>query len=440
MPAWAVTDPVVEIARRLLGSPEEQKERLLARIKKAYWAMDDIGISRPNSDQAIPCAEELMRDNPELHPAVIHGLLREGEILNLIAPPKTGKSWLVLDLALAVCTGRQWLGVFPVEKGRVLIVDNELHAATSANRLPRVADARQIPVEEWGKKLSVANLRGHLQDLLSMGPFFEAFEPGQFKVIILDAFYRFLPIRTDENDNGSITALYNHLDHHAKRLRCAFVLIHHSSKGSQAGKEITDVGAGAGAQARATDTHLILRRHREEDAVTLEAVTRSWAPMEPKVLRWQFPVWNIDEALDPADLKDGTRRKENEGPDYDVPAYVDRYLGSQPKTLAMVMDAAARDGFTGRRAQALLDEAVASEAAFRWDLGQRKVGYANQPQHGLEAPPAPQVEPEEPTTAQRVSEAVTANPGASAAEIAETIGVSKRRVNQILAIPGADGK
>ncbi|WP_200836773.1 AAA family ATPase [Rubripirellula obstinata] len=37
------------------------------------------------------------------------GLLRAGEIMNVIAPPKAGKSWLASDMALAVATGRPWL-------------------------------------------------------------------------------------------------------------------------------------------------------------------------------------------------------------------------------------------------------------------------------------------------------------------------------------------
>jgi len=43
-----------------------------------------------------------MADFPKLRPPIIHGLLREGETLNVNAPPKTGKSWMVLDAALAI--------------------------------------------------------------------------------------------------------------------------------------------------------------------------------------------------------------------------------------------------------------------------------------------------------------------------------------------------
>jgi uncharacterized caspase-like protein len=76
----------------------------------------------------------------------------------------------------------------------------------------------------------------------------QAFSVGRtkFSLIILDSFYRFLPIGDNENDNGTMAQVYNHIDRFAARLGCAFVLVHHASKGMQSGKAVTDVGAGAG--------------------------------------------------------------------------------------------------------------------------------------------------------------------------------------------------
>ncbi len=75
------------------------------------------------------------------------------------------------------------------------------------------------------------------------------------------------------------------------QLNCSFVLVHHASKGNQSVKSVTDVGAGAGSQSRATDTHLVLRHHQEPGCVVVDAAVRSWPPIEPQCLRWSFPVW-----------------------------------------------------------------------------------------------------------------------------------------------------
>jgi len=155
---------------------------------------------------------DLVGRYPNLRPPVIHGLLRRGETMNLIAPPKTGKSWLVTDLALSVATGRPWLDTFVTEPGHVLIIDNELHPETSAHRIPKVAAAHHIPLAHVGPRLHVQNLRGRWQDIFSLGTYFRSLQPGRFQLIILDAMYRFMPREMDENDNGTMASVYNAID------------------------------------------------------------------------------------------------------------------------------------------------------------------------------------------------------------------------------------
>ena len=157
-------------------------------------------------------AAELVREFPQLRPSVIHGLLRQGETLNVIAPPKTGKSWLVLMLAMAVAAGKRWLGM-AVAQGQVLIIDNELHEDTMASRIPTVAEALGILPSEYGDRLIVDNLRGRLTSLSGMGDYFAALEPGRFKIVVLDAWYRFMEKGVDENSNADMTAMYNLLAH-----------------------------------------------------------------------------------------------------------------------------------------------------------------------------------------------------------------------------------
>lgn len=53
--------------------------------------------------------------------------------MNVIAPPKVGKSWLASDKALAAATGRPWLDRYQTEAADVLIIDNELHPHTTAH-------------------------------------------------------------------------------------------------------------------------------------------------------------------------------------------------------------------------------------------------------------------------------------------------------------------
>lgn len=235
-------------------------------------------------EPGLRSVHDLLVDFPHLRPPVLVGLLREGEILNVISSPKVGKSWLVTDLAIAVATGRPWLGLFDTHRGEVLILDNELHGATTASRIPQVALARGIPVDEFAHAVFVENVRGNLVDIFELEAYFNRIEPGRFTLIILDALYRFMPRDMDENANAAMASAYNQIDRYAQRLRSAFALVHHTTKGTQGDKSITDVGAGAGSQSRAADTHLILRPHEQDGIVVLDAAVRSWPPVEPRCL------------------------------------------------------------------------------------------------------------------------------------------------------------
>ncbi|MFM9962883.1 MAG: AAA family ATPase, partial [Planctomycetaceae bacterium] len=251
----------------------------------------------------IRTARELVGTFKHLREPLIDGLLRQGETMNVIASTKIGKSWLATLLALDFVSQRKWFGRFSTAGGDVLVVDNELHEETSAYRIPAVANANMTSLDEYGDHIHVMNLRGCLVDLPTLAGFLSTIEPGKYRIVVLDAFYRFLPEGCDDNSNPDMTRLFNLLDSVAITLGCAFVCIHHSSKGSQTGKAVTDVGSGAGSMSRAADCHVVLRPHEQENVVVMEAAARSWPPLKPLCLRWEWPLFSEDTTLDPSLLK-----------------------------------------------------------------------------------------------------------------------------------------
>jgi len=311
--------------------------------------------------------------------------------MNVIAPPKAGKSWFVLDLALSVATGRPWLE-FDTTPGRVLVLDNELHPPTLSHRLDKVADAREIPREDYDDcdRVFLDTCRGKGLDLFALRDYFAGVPADFYTLVIIDAFYRFLPTGIDENSNADLTALYNELDTLADRLHCCLVLVHHSTKGSQSQKSIVDVGAGAGAMSRATDTHLILRAHEEENVVVLEAAVRSFPPVNPVCLRWTFPVWQVEPELDPAKLSEGRRKKPDKPADEAKPErasitpekFVEAFVTAKPRTKAEIIIAADAAHVPERKAQMMFTAAGAQGLIYPWTdpNDRRKLSFATQPQ------------------------------------------------------------
>lgn len=242
-----------------------------------------------DAEKLLPTSvASLQQSYPQMRPPVVHGILRVGETANIIAPPKVGKSFLAGNLAWSVATGRPWLS-HEVEQGRVLILDNELHPETLASRLTHMADKMQVSLEERDQ-VDVISLRGRLTPIVALD-LVTSIDPGRYALVVLDALYRTIPEGTSENDNAGMMAMYNHLDALAERWQAAIVVVHHSSKGAQGDKALTDVGAGAGAISRAADTHIAIRPHETDGHHVLEAVTRSFKSPEPVSIAFEWPVW-----------------------------------------------------------------------------------------------------------------------------------------------------
>lgn len=309
---WALCPDGAKDLREWSQRSDANGEEFLRRLQlievKPGTPADDL----TEADQHEPAGEEpilpvpigeLIERHPRLRKPVIHGLAREGETVNVVAPSKAKKSWLGYSLLLSLTTGRDWLDVFPCEAGRVLLIDNELHAEDIAHRIPAVADAMGITLAEYRDRYDVISLRGRLLDYYGLGRrVVSHIEAGHYRAILVDAHYRMLPPGVSENDNAAMAQVFNQIDGFAAQTQAAWFLIHHSSKGNQAAKDVTDVGSGAGSQSRAADSHLVLRQHEEPDHTVLEAAVRSWPPVEPATLQWCFPVWRPSNR-DPAKLK-----------------------------------------------------------------------------------------------------------------------------------------
>ena len=245
-------------------------------------------------------------------PVVIDGLVRRGDVANIIAATKVGKSWFAVLLAFCVATGRSWLGR-SVAKGNVLLIDNELYDEDIQNRLSPVAHAMNVLQDPNHARFDYVALRGNLLSITDIETMLMEYKPGDLTMIVLDAKYRFFG-DLEENSNEDQTTFHNIVDRLAKHLQCVIVLIHHSTKGDQGGKSVTDVGSGGGAQSRAADCHLVLRPHAEEGLAVLDAAVRTFAPVEPQTIRWDFPLWTAAEGVEAilkADKTRGDNRQES---------------------------------------------------------------------------------------------------------------------------------
>lgn len=353
------------------------------KVKKA--GADDV--DPPVMEQKVQSAEvikpeffrsivDVVAKNEAYEEVVIEGLLRRREIMTLVSTSKQGKSWCIGDLALSAASGRPWLGMNIPKKLRVCVIDSELFEKTIGMRNRAIAKSRGIEWSEVMDNLQYVMLREiGLIDIneccrqIALQTGSGGRIPG-FDLIIFDPLYRLYPAGMNENDNHLMASLYNTIDGLARAQRCSIVIVHHATKGNQSAKDVTEVGSGAGAMTRATDTHLIFRQHQDPDAVVMESVVRTFPRPDPRCLRWQYPVWTDAPDLSPLDYlkpsKNGAKKdKKNdtpEPPELSPSDFAARYVTNSDMTWKQVADLALKDGYDypEKRVRSLLKSAVIS--------------------------------------------------------------------------------
>ena len=246
-------------------------------------------------------AFDMLAAPAEPPPELVRGLLHLGSKLVLGGGSKTYKTWTLLDLALSVSHGEPWLSM-KTAKGRVLYLNLEIQPWAFQQRIRSIASAKNIKLIPG--QLDCWNLRGHAADFSTLLPkIIERVKSEGHSLIVLDPIYKLYGTKMDENSAGDIAALLNAIEAVAVSTGAAVAFGAHFSKGNQAAKESIDRISGSGVFSRDPDSILVMTRHEEDDAFTVNSTLRNFKPIEPFVIRWHFPTMHRDDKLDPSKLK-----------------------------------------------------------------------------------------------------------------------------------------
>jgi hypothetical protein len=254
----------------------------------------------------IDDASDLVSSAIEVPDDVIEGVLHNGGKAVAGGTSKSNKTWVLSDMAVSVATGENFLG-FPTKRGHVLFINLEIQKAFFSRRIATICDKKGVQLEPG--YLRVWNLRGHSADIAVLLPLLlRRIRPGQYVLIIIDPIYKLLGGR-DENKAGDIASLLNDVERLAVETGAAVAFGAHYSKGNQSGKEPIDRIGGSGVFARDPDSILNFTRHEREGCFTVEMTLRNHPPVPPFVVRWEYPLMQREESLDPARLKKPAGRK-----------------------------------------------------------------------------------------------------------------------------------
>ncbi len=200
-------------------------------------------------------AADFIDDLPPLSAPLIHGVLRQGHKMLIAGPSKAGKSFLLIELCIALAEGTQWLG-WNCAKGRVLYINLELDRPSCLHRLKSAYEALKITPEN-AQNIDIWNLRGKALTMDKLAPkLIRRAVKKNYLAIIVDPIYKI--ITGDENSAEQMAHFCNLFDKICTELGCAVIYCHHHSKGGQGSKRSMDRAAGSGVFARDPDALLDL--------------------------------------------------------------------------------------------------------------------------------------------------------------------------------------
>ncbi len=208
-------------------------------------------IETENDD--LPEAEnaaDFWENIPPLNPCLIDNVLRQGHKMLIAGPSKAGKSFALIELAIAIAEGKTWMD-FKCAQGKVWYINLELDDISCKHRIKDVYKAMNIPPDNLSN-LDIWNLRGRSQPMDKLAPkLIRRAREKKYIAIIIDPIYKV--ITGDENSADQMAAFCNQFDKICTELNTAVIYCHHHSKGSQAGKKTMDRASGSGVFARDPD-------------------------------------------------------------------------------------------------------------------------------------------------------------------------------------------
>ena len=245
------------------------------------------------------------KDNPpELPEELIMGILRRGHKMLISGSSKAGKSFLLMELCIAIAEGKSWLG-FPCKKGRVLYVNLEIDPASAINRFLKIYEALSLPIKN-ADSIVVWNLRGHAVPLDQLVPkLIRRVRDQHFDAIVIDPIYKV--ITGDENNASEMGAFCNQFDKICTETGCSTIYCHHHSKGAQGMKKAMDRASGSGVFARDPDAQLDMIqlelsediannvRDGNETAWRLESSLREFPNIKPVNFWFEYPIHKVDD-------------------------------------------------------------------------------------------------------------------------------------------------
>lgn len=244
-------EDVVLIPKRLRELPPEE----INHNKPDRNELSNATVSEPQRKKLLVESWDSIKDEPVEW--LVESIVPKKAFVALFAPPASYKSFISLDLAEAIATGRDWMGYKIPKKGAVLYICGEGHGGLGArvkackiqNKSPDGANLYIIRAQLnlRSSPEDFAELLNAINDLIA-----EIDEP--LELIILDTLMRMSGGNFNENSSEDMGGFIAQAGKLQEIYECALMVIHHS------GKDVTKGLRGHSSLLGAVDTELEIQR------------------------------------------------------------------------------------------------------------------------------------------------------------------------------------
>jgi hypothetical protein len=161
-------------------------------------------------------------------PAVIENLFARASLNALVSAPKNLKTFTTIDIAAAIATGREWLGL-STEHGAALIIDEENGGAVDRRRIGMTLRGWNAGAETPIYCASLPRLNFKLRPTCDL---LQAFITANGVVFVaIDSWIDVLAVAgANENDSSETQAIAMNLRDIAEDTGAAMLLLHHENR------------------------------------------------------------------------------------------------------------------------------------------------------------------------------------------------------------------
>lgn len=237
---------------------------------------------------------------PDYAEELIEGILRQGHKMLLVGPSKSGKSFSLIELCIAIAEGTKWMGR-QCKQGDVLYVNFELDRASCLHRFKDVYQTLGLTPNN-ANRIFIWNLRGKTPALDQLVPkLIRRAEKKKYIAVVVDPIYKV--ITGDENSASEMAKFCNQFDKIADALGASVIYAHHHSKGAQGGKKSMDRASGSGVFARDPDAlldmiELDMNKEVKEHFINEARVEAMHAVLDKYVPKWRTYIYQTKKTDD----------------------------------------------------------------------------------------------------------------------------------------------